>query len=91
MYYLQFWFASLTIHIKLDQSDPFISLPLPLPLSLRVTFSIHETISIYDLKRQIHVSLKMFSSYFNIIINARINTVQPDLGDFSFWGNLKNY
>jgi hypothetical protein len=40
------------------------------------TFSIDETISIHDLKRQIHVSLKMLPSHFNIIISARINTAQ---------------
>jgi hypothetical protein len=45
------------------------------------TFSIDETISIHDLKRQIHVSLKMLPSHFNIIISARINTAQQVRGE----------
>jgi hypothetical protein len=33
-------------------------------------FSTDETISIHDLKRQIHVGLKLLSSHFNITISA---------------------
>jgi hypothetical protein len=33
------------------------------------------TISIHDLKRQIHVGLELLLSHFNLIISARINTV----------------
>jgi hypothetical protein len=41
-------------------------------------FSTDETISIYDLKRWIHVGLKSLSSHFNITIIARINTAQSE-------------
>jgi hypothetical protein len=41
------------------------------------TFFIDETISIYYLKRRIHIGLKLLPSHFNIIISARINTAPP--------------
>jgi hypothetical protein len=37
-------------------------------------FSTDKTISIHDLKRQIHVGLKLLPNHFNITISARINT-----------------
>jgi hypothetical protein len=45
-------------------------------------FFVNGTINIHDLKKQIHVGLKLLPSYFNIIISARINTAQPDSGGF---------
>jgi hypothetical protein len=45
-------------------------------------FSADETISIHDLKRQIHTGLKLLHSHFNITINVRINTATSSLGDF---------
>jgi hypothetical protein len=63
------------------------------------TFSADETISIYDLKRQIHVSLKLLPSHFNISISARMNTASPDSDEFFYslfviiseevWGIIK--
>jgi uncharacterized membrane protein len=41
------------------------------------TFFVDETISIYYLKRWIHVGLNLLPSHFNIIISARINTAPP--------------
>jgi hypothetical protein len=38
------------------------------------TFSANEIVRIHDLKRLVHVGLKSLLSYFNITINARINT-----------------
>jgi hypothetical protein len=38
------------------------------------TFSTDETINLLDLKRQIHASLELLPSQFNINISARINT-----------------
>jgi hypothetical protein len=38
------------------------------------TFSADEIINIHDLKRQIHVGLKLLSSHFNITISAWIST-----------------
>jgi hypothetical protein len=45
-------------------------------------FSTDETISIHDLMRQIHISLKLLPSHFNITISIRINTAQ--LGSSGF-------
>jgi hypothetical protein len=46
------------------------------------TFSIDETINIHDLKRHIHVGLKLLASHFNITINAWINTAPSGSGVF---------
>jgi hypothetical protein len=46
------------------------------------TFSADKTISIHDLKRHIHVGLKLLPSHFNISISARINTAPSGFGDF---------
>jgi hypothetical protein len=63
------------------------------------TFSVDETISIHDLKRQIHVGLKLLSSHFNITISAQINTAPSGLSLFFYslfgivsekiWGMVK--
>jgi hypothetical protein len=45
-------------------------------------FSADKIINIHDLKRQIHVSLKLLLSHFNITISARINTAPPGSGVF---------
>jgi hypothetical protein len=45
-------------------------------------FSTDETMSIHDLKMQIHVSLKLLHSHFNISISVRINIAPLGLGDF---------
>jgi hypothetical protein len=37
---------------------------------------------IRDLKRHIHIGLKMLRSHFNISISARINTASPSLTGF---------
>jgi hypothetical protein len=42
-------------------------------------FSIGDTISIHDLKRQIYVGLELFSSHFNLTISVRNNTAQSGL------------
>jgi hypothetical protein len=41
------------------------------------TFSVDKTISINDLKWQIHVGFKLLPSHFNTTISARINTAPP--------------
>jgi hypothetical protein len=46
------------------------------------TFSADETINIRDLKRRIHIGLKLLPSQFNISIRARINTAPAGLGVF---------
>jgi hypothetical protein len=46
------------------------------------TFSADETINLRDLKRQIHASLELLPSQFNISISAQINTATADSGDF---------
>jgi hypothetical protein len=46
------------------------------------TFSVDDTINIYDLKRHIHVGLKLLSSHFNLTISVRINTTQSGLDGF---------
>jgi hypothetical protein len=48
------------------------------------TFSTEDTVNIHDLKRQIHVDLELLTSYFNLIIRARINTIQLGSGDFFY-------
>jgi hypothetical protein len=45
-------------------------------------FSADEIINIHDLKRQIHVSLKLLPSHFNITISALINTTPSGSSDF---------
>jgi hypothetical protein len=51
---------------------------------IRVTciFSTDKTINLRDLKRQIHASLELLTSQFNISISARINTTPAGLDDF---------
>jgi hypothetical protein len=63
------------------------------------TFSADKTMSIHDLKRHIHVGLKLLPSHFNISISARINTAPSGFGDFFYslfgiiskeiWGMIK--
>jgi hypothetical protein len=42
------------------------------------TFSADETINLRDLKMQIHASLELLPSQFNINISTRINTAPAD-------------
>jgi hypothetical protein len=46
------------------------------------TFSTDETINLRDLNRQIHTSLDLLPSQFNINISARINTAPAGSDDF---------
>jgi hypothetical protein len=48
------------------------------------TFSADETINLRDLKRQIHVGLKLLPNQFNISIRARINTAPAGSCDFFY-------
>jgi hypothetical protein len=48
------------------------------------TFSADETINLRDLKRQIHASLELLPSQFNINISAQINTAPAGSGDFFY-------
>jgi hypothetical protein len=63
------------------------------------TFFANETINLRDLKRQIHASLELLPSQFNISINTRINAAPAGSGDFFYnlfmvvsdeiWGMIK--
>jgi hypothetical protein len=48
------------------------------------TFSVGETINMRELMRQIHASLELFSSQFNISIIAQINTPPAGSGGFFY-------
>jgi hypothetical protein len=53
-------------------------------IRIACTFSADEIISINDLKRQIHVGLKLLPCYFNITItiSALVNNVPPGSDGF---------
>jgi hypothetical protein len=59
-----------------------ISTDMDYDIRAKCTFSADETINIHNLKKQIHVGLKLLPSHFNITISARINTVSLDSGVF---------
>jgi hypothetical protein len=48
------------------------------------TFYADETINLRDLKRQVHASLELLSSQFNISISARINTAPVGSSGFFY-------
>jgi hypothetical protein len=67
-------------------------------ICIACTFSVDKIINIHDLKRQIHVGLKLLSSHFNITISAWINTAPSSLSVFyslfgvisqEIWGMVK--
>jgi hypothetical protein len=53
-------------------------------ICIACTFSADETINIHDLKKHIHVGLKLLPSHFNISIIAYINTFPLGSGDFFY-------
>jgi hypothetical protein len=55
-----------------------ISTDMGYDIRAECTFSSDETINIHNLKKQIHVGLKLLPSHFSITISARINTVSLD-------------
>jgi hypothetical protein len=61
-----------------------ISISVSYDIYVSCIFSTDETISIHNLKRQIHVGLKPLPSHFNIIISAWINTARSSTGDFFY-------